>query len=486
MYIIKNAWLSLIRNKGRNLLIGIIILVLSIATCITLAIRSSADQLVNSYNSKYDIEATLGMNRDNMMKDFTPGEKPTEDEQSEQEKLQMPEIESLTVSEIEKYGDSEYVKNYYYTYRFNMNANIEKLSSSNSDDKRMDKKADDMNSGDFVVMGYDSYESMSDFISGKYTISDGEVSSDFTSDSCIISSELASSNDLKVGDTITLISPNNEELTYDLKITGIYKENEEDSDSMGQMFSDSANMIITNKTVSEAIRTLDEDISMILSPTFILTSEDVVDSFSEELAKKGLSDYYQVQTNLETINSETASIQNVAHFAGVFLIITLIIGGVVLFVLNMINVRERKYEIGVLRTIGMTKLSVSCQFVVELLIVTFISITLGIGIGSVLSVPTANYLLENEIESSQQAQTQVQQNFGGPQGEEANRPMGRDGGRMNGVMSLDKVTSMNAVVDIKVILQLFGICLLLTVISSLSAIVSIARFSPLTILRERS
>ena len=51
----------------------------------------------------------------------------------------------------------------------------------------------------------------------------------------------------------------------------------------------------------------------------------------------------------------TESVDNVKIFATTFLIITLIIGGVVLVVINMINIRERRYEIGVLRTVGMKK-----------------------------------------------------------------------------------------------------------------------------------
>lgn len=53
---------------------GIIIFVIAVATCITLTIRSSATKLVTSYHSKYDIEATLGMNRDNIMREFNPEE----------------------------------------------------------------------------------------------------------------------------------------------------------------------------------------------------------------------------------------------------------------------------------------------------------------------------------------------------------------------------------------------------------------------------
>ena len=39
MYVLKNAFVSISRNKGRNILIGIIILVISATTAVTLAIK---------------------------------------------------------------------------------------------------------------------------------------------------------------------------------------------------------------------------------------------------------------------------------------------------------------------------------------------------------------------------------------------------------------------------------------------------------------
>ena len=47
------------------------------------------------------------------------------------------------------------------------------------------------------------------------------------------------------------------------------------------------------------------------------------------------------------------------------------------FVINMINIRERKYEIGVFRTIGMSKLKLTMQFVLELLIISTMSLIIG-------------------------------------------------------------------------------------------------------------
>ena len=50
MYIIKNALVNIKRNKGRNILIALIIIVISAACAVTLAIRESAEKIITSYN----------------------------------------------------------------------------------------------------------------------------------------------------------------------------------------------------------------------------------------------------------------------------------------------------------------------------------------------------------------------------------------------------------------------------------------------------
>ena len=56
---------------------------------------------------------------------------------------------------------------------------------------------------------------------------------------------------------------------------------------------------------------------------------------------------------------------------------------------------------------------------------------------------------------------------------------------MNG-RNVETIDNIEAVVDFKVVLELLGIGLILTLISSLASMISIQRFSPLTILKERS
>lgn len=488
MYILKNALTSINRNKGRNILIGSIILVIACAVSVTLAINNSSSSLIKSYEDKYEVEATIGVNRENMMKDFNPEDR---DVSKEDMREKFNSISSISVDDIKNYADSKYVKSYYYTLSLGVNSNLTKAENSSSDGK-MDRPKGDFNnndSSDFTLKGYSSIDSMNDFIEGSYTITDGEVSTDFEGNNCIINNELATLNNIKVGYTIIIIDSSNEDNTYELTVTGIYKE-KEDSDNGLKMFSNSVNTIITNTNVVNNIKNNNSDLNISSASTFILTSSDVVESFEKELTEKGLSDSLKLETNLDQVQNATSTISNVRTFAITFLIITLVIGTIILFVINMINLRERKYEIGVLRTIGMKKSKVCLQFLCELMIVSFVSLIIGAGIGAIISVPVSNSLLANEISSAKNEMNEIGKNFGrGNDLDNSGNKVPRGGFNnksFKGVTNIQAFDSIDAAVDFKVLVELLGIGLLITLISCSSSMISIQKFSPLTILKERS
>lgn len=494
MYILKNAFISITRNKGRNLLIGIIVVVIACATTIALAIRSSAKNLIESYENQYDVTATIGINRESMRGEMKFDQEMTDEERSQQ-KSNMADIfstaSSISVSDINNYGDSDYVKDFYYTLSVGVNSDSLEKASTNMENSSFAGGPDENRGGgkenfqnldasDFTLMGYSSLTSMEDFISGKYTITEGELSSDLESMTCVINSELATLNGINVGDEITFVDSSDDDNSVTLKVVGIFEEESDAEDAMG-MFTTSANTIITNTSVVSTLIENNEDIKSTLSPTFILTDKSVIEGFEEELAEKGLSEYLQVSTNLDQVEGATSTISNVTTFVTTFLIVTLVIGGIVLFVINMINIRERKYEIGVLRTIGMKKSKLTLQFISELLIVSFTALFIGAGIGAVASVPVSNYLLNAEIQSSSAQKENINQNFGGKMEMDGNGM-----GRINGVADIQAFDSIDAVVDFKVLIELLGIGTVLTLVSSCASMISIQKFSPLTILKERS
>lgn len=74
MYILKNSLISIARKKGRNILIGIIILVIACASTVTLAIRNTANNLVKDYGESHDITGTISFDRGQLSNNFKGGE----------------------------------------------------------------------------------------------------------------------------------------------------------------------------------------------------------------------------------------------------------------------------------------------------------------------------------------------------------------------------------------------------------------------------
>lgn len=524
MYILKNSLISIFRNKGRNILIGLIILTIACSTTVTLAIRNTANNIVKSYEESNDLIATISFDRNKLMEQFKGGE---DAQKGNIEAFNN--IESYTLENVKYYGDSQYLKGYYYTYSTSLNSdtlskatdsfeyevedtqtststNTTTTTTPGSSENRpnmlgggsmgerhtmtekntttiITKSKETFESsrnltGDFQLDGYSSYDAMTNFIDGTYRVTDGEMISDFSSYQCVISNELATLNEITVGSTITLKNPTIEK-TYDFTVTGIYTDNDDNNES-ASMYSKSANTIIVGSGIIELLVSDDNTLVTNLTPSFILSNEESINPFETEIKEKGLNEYYMINTNLEELQNATKSIENVKTFATTFLLITLIISSLVLFVLNMINIRERKYEIGVFRTIGMSKFQLTIQFIVELLIVAAVTLLIGAIIGSFLAKPVGNMLLENEIETTQSEQEQISDNFG--RGENSNKPEMQ----FNNRGQIETIDSIEAVVDFTVVIQLLGIGILLTLMSSLASMISIQRFSPLTILKERS
>ena len=246
------------------------------------------------------------------------------------------------------------------------------------------------------------------------------------------------------------------------------------------MFSNSVNTIITNSDVVVALTNGNENLKASIYPTFIIDSYDHVEKLQDEFYEKGLDENFILQTNEELAESGVSSVKNISSFSTTFLVLTLIIGGIVLFVINMINIRERKYEIGVLRTIGISKVKLTMQFVSELVIVSVVALVLGAGIGAVSSKGISNSLLANEISSSNEKTEEINKNFGGM------AHGGERGMHGKGMPVVQAYDSIDAVVDMKVLLELLSIGISLVFVSSIASMVSIQRFSPLTILKERS
>ena len=305
MYILKNAFRNVYRNKGRTVLTAIIIIAIAFSSCVALSIRQAAQTAREDVLEGLSITAQISLDRTAMMKqksadDADSGSESSDNKESFAKKMGA---SSLSVEDMQTYAGADSVKDFYYTLTSSVNGSgIEAVQSSSSLKNRQstadsstgsDETADKKQSaatdaaqstaseksapggmgggpggmgggpgmgtqGDFTLIGYSADNAMTAFADGTSKITSGQVFAENTSEpECIISTELAEYNSLAVGDTITVTNPNDETETYTLKIVGIYENTSSGVQEGGNIgfstSSDPANQILMSYTALKAI-----------------------------------------------------------------------------------------------------------------------------------------------------------------------------------------------------------------------------------------
>ena len=533
MYVIKYALKSIRRSIGRNILIGIIVFIIAVSACVAMSIQQAAETAAATALEGMNITGQINIDRDYVFQKASENVDP-----SDQQAL-MSEVASLNKEYEEEYGvglddmdeyckikksgtDESIVKDYYYSDAVSIDGkSIEKYdlaattqSETTAADTSTSQTGPDGNtpaapqapqapeqpeqSGDFSLIGYSSREAMEDFgeegDDSICTLQEGEIFEDNTSEYvCLVEDSLATFNNLSVGDTITLVNPKNDKETYDLKVVGIYN-NSSNTSTDGV---DPANTIITSYAVVKDIESKsektnassgsdDEESNELIgrfTGTFVFGSVDDYYQFKDEVKAKAESNgldgdlYIVTSSGIATFKAGLKPLENLKSFATTFLYLTLAIGAVVLIVISVISIRDRKYEIGALAAMGMKKLKLAFMFLTEVLTVTLIAILIGAAIGSVASVPVTNYLLTEQVEQ-QEENDDKQQSQQGPGNQD--RP---EDGEVKG--NVTYVTEVGFSVDFMVILKMLLIGIGLSVVSGFTSILFILRYDPKQILANR-
>ena len=545
MYIIKNALRCIGRSKGRNVLIGIIALVIAVSACIGLSIRQASESAKEAALDGMSVTATISYDRASAMGNLSGGRPGMGGggfmggfDPSQLGDI-MESSSSLTLEEYQKYASAESVQDFYYTLTayFNGTDNFSPISDESGESESSSNSNDSFpggmfggidfgrgKEGDFSIIGYSSDSSMTAFVNSTASIVEGSMFDEGTSELvCVISEELAMYNSLAVGDTITVSNPSLDSETYTFTVSGIYTSSENNDFSMSVFGASqdpanriymSANALQTVIDASSANSTTTTDsngretetkVEATLSATYSFADTDAYYAFEEEVRELGLDESYTVSSSdLTAFENSLAPLNTLSKMAGLFLLVILIIGGIILVVLNIFNVRERKYEVGVLTAMGMKKWKVAAQFVCEILVVTMLAVIIGAGIGAVSSVPVTNALLEGQIESQSNQQNKLDQSFGRPGniggfpgGSMGNipddlpsdfgekNPFGNNpfGNMINGAQNY--ITEVDSAMNLTVVFQMIGVGLLLTLIASTASVMFIMRYDPLKILANR-
>jgi putative ABC transport system permease protein len=322
------------------------------------------------------------------------------------------------------------------------------------------------------VHGFSNPEQIDDFISGVRELKDGAFP--VNNNECIVSTAFAEKNNLKVGDVIEIaqgmVADNNLSLTvvgifYDFK-PSIYGDG---TDEGTEAAINARNDIITNYETASAFAKTDPRVD---TAAFFLKSPDLLAAFEAEARAAGLSYDYKVTIDEEAYNRVVGPVQGMAKITLTFMLVVLILGAFILILLASLAIRERKYEIGVLRAMGMKKQKVALGLIYENLIITIVCLVIGLGIGAAVAQPVSDILLEGQIAST-----------------EANDNANSGGMYYAGVqtdLNAKPLTELDVSLNFSVIITIILISLFLVLISSLAGISSITKYEPIKILMERN
>ncbi len=546
MFIIKNALRCISRSIPRQVLIGIIVLVIAVSACLGLSIRQAAENARAEALSTLKITASISFDRQSMMSQMgrpngeQNGQGRPSFDRSEFADM-MGKSASLTLDEYKTYAAADSVQDFYYTLSVSLNGSegfdpvttdTEVETEEKTTPSQNFQRPDGMFGGgkgqmtriqsDFSVIGCSNEDAMTDFVNGTASVTEGEVFTEGTTDyHCLITEELAVFNDLKVGDTVTVTNPNNEEEAYTLTVVGLYTDSSANDSSfsmMGATMTDPANKLYmshaalqaivdasaavsTTKTDENTGREFQTGLNGSLAATYTFANIESYEQFKQDVRAMGLDESYTVTSgDLTSFENSLTPLNTLSKMASYFLLVILLIGAVILIVLNIFNVRERKYEIGVLTAMGMKKHKVALQFLTEIFVITMAAIIIGTGIGAFFSVPVTNALLEGQVSSQQNQFQQIEQGFGRPGDSGQMQPPGGGGGSFGGGGGFmpdgfanlfggnpqtNYVTSVNAAMNMTVVLQMLGIAVLLTLAAGAVSMFFVMRYEPLRILANR-
>lgn len=461
MYIFKNAMKNIWRNKGRNILLGVIILGIIISSVITLSIKVTTGEIIENYKSKFGSEVSIAPDIDKIINKTNGQER----------------VRPIDAKEYFEFAKSEYLKESIFTSEVGVNAkNLKAVDEDINGDSNSISTAIDEDGNQVQIVppkmklnSSSTLEALNEFKSGKRKIIDGDFYKN--KNEAIINEEFAKLNNIKVGDFIEINRVIDENKTYKLKVTGIYYDS---TDAYGGLpfkepYMNKRNEILTNIETAKEI----SGESMYLQAKYFLKSPEMLEEFKKELRDKGLSDGYKVTTDDASYKKIVGPVEGLGDMTLMFLFVVLTLGAVILILLNNLAIRERKYEIGVLRAIGMKKSKVALGLITESLVITAICLVMGVGAGSAVAQPVSNSLLQKQIEAQSEVVNDSALGF---------QVVGMDKPSAN---NEETISEINVKLNGNVLAGVTGVALLVVLLSSAIGIVYITKYEPRKILTER-
>ncbi|EAD2556220.1 ABC transporter permease [Listeria monocytogenes] len=499
MNFFKRAWLSMKARKGRSVLQLIIFTVVCVLILSGFTIQSAADKASELAREQLGGTVTLTVDREKQMQ--TMREEVSSSDSSSTESKPQFQSSPIDVSDANDLAKLNHVASYnYYSSTQALASGFDPIESSGDTSSSNDESSTttetqgpgggqggpQMVDADLSISGLLDSATSTDFEAGTSELTSGVAitSADKDKNVAMVEENLAEENDWKVGDSFTVTSSDgNTKVT--LKIVGIYKTTDSGSD-MAQNFSflNPYNKVYVPYTVANTIKGSDYK-NTVDSAVYTMDDAANISAFEKEAKKVDSIDWdtFKLDANDTLYQQMIGPINSVASFSKNVVYIVSIAGALILGLLVMMQVRDRKYEMGVLLAIGENRGKLIAQFFVEILIVALVSFGLAAASSHYVAQLAGNQLLAQQNSSTNETTTSTENRGPGGGGQ------GGPGGFGESVSNLTKNTEQIKELDIQVtledMLKMGGIGIGIAFISVLLPAALVLRMNPKTILTKQ-
>lgn len=480
--VLKNALLSIKKSIGKSLLLLVIMALIANLVLAGLAIKKATEKSMAQVRSSMGATATLSYNMQKLMQNRKKG-------------ASMASVmKAMKMSTADQLKYLKYVQSYNYSVSVGVNSSsIDPVKVSNSSSSNTQQGTppggtsssgsaqNKMTETSFSVSGNTTMKKLSSFTNGSYKLTSGRLlnSSDDGKNYAVISSALASDNDLKVGSSFKVYSTTSSgKKTYvTLKVIGIYKI-QSSSASMDNM-SDRQNPYNTIYTPLKTAQTLNHSTTTITSATYYLDDPAHTSAFAK-LAKKTSINWntYALQTSDEAYEASVSSLKNMEKFANIFLVVVIAAGAIILAFILILTLRSRFYEFGVFLSLGESKAAIIAQQLVEVGLIAMLAFMLSLGTGKMVANSISSMLTSTATQTTVSASSSQK----GPSGPGA---QGGPGGMMQNAMTSPTNKQLDVSVSASVIGELAGVSCAICLLSIAVPSIYILRLSPRQILMKK-
>ncbi|WP_412989508.1 ABC transporter permease [Pediococcus siamensis] len=478
MNYLKRSMLYLTHKKGQSLLLLLIMSAILVFVLSGIIIQNAAVSATNNVTKSAGTTISVSANRNKMFAKM----------RSSSSKSKTITTPTVSNAKIKKAGNLSTVAYYNITNTASVNASsFDTVSTTTgSAGGGMMKGGMGGSTGNISVEGVSSTKLTSSFLSKEDKIVSGRniTASDANSKNVVIEKELATSNNLKVGDTITVKTTTSSKKKIKLTIVGIYKA--KSTSSSGMPGSDPSNTIYTSYTLPATITGTTGKSSTV---TYTLENSAKEKATTKKIKSIINSSSFSVSSNDESYQQLLQPMKNVQSFAKKIVWLVAIAGTIILALIIILSVRTRQKEIGVLVSLGESKMRIVGQLFSELFVILIGALVVALLLGNFVGNKVGNQLLAQQQTTS--VSTTAGSN-GGPGGGGAPGASRQGGGGMRGGAMMSQATTssankkalktLNTTITPSSVIKLGGMGLVIIALAVCVSAISILRLRPKDIL----